>query len=176
MLSGKNRVRLLRHILEHPGQSVTERAKALDIGVSDASQELRRIQSRGLLQVDNCGARVIYRFGADPLVYSAAPILKAIRLALAERTPEANEQIRAIAKGLGHRKRIALLQSLRRSPKSAYALHQDARMPYCNLHLHLQGLLDSGLVRRHERIYQFTPSDHPLAKALLKLLPLPPPA
>jgi len=171
MLSGKNRIRLLRHINEHPGESVTERAKSLGIGVSDASQELRRIQSRGLLQADNCGARVIYRFGADPLVYSAAPILKAICLSLAERPAEADEQIRTIAKGLGHRKRIALLQSLRRSPKSAYALQQDTRMSYGSLHLHLQGLLESGLVRRNERIYQFAPPKHPLARALIKLLP-----
>jgi predicted transcriptional regulator len=171
MLAGKTRIRLLRHIEEHPGQSVSERAKALDIGISDASQELRRIQSRGLLQVENRGARVIYRLGADPLVYSAAPILQALRTALSHRHAEADEQIRAIAKGLGHRKRIALIQSLRNSPKNSYALHQDLQIPYGSLHLHLQALLESGLIQRENKICCFIPPVHPLAKAIIHLLP-----
>ncbi len=57
MLTGTNRVRLLRELHDHPGQSVSQLAAALGIGPSDASQELRRIQSRGLLKSE----RVVFR-------------------------------------------------------------------------------------------------------------------
>ena len=71
MLSGKTRIRLLHHICNHPGDHVSAMAKTMGIGVSAASQELRRIQSRGILQTEYRGAKLIYRLGADPLVYSA---------------------------------------------------------------------------------------------------------
>lgn len=171
MLSGETRLRLLSHLHQHPGQYVTEIAKAIGIGVSDASQELRRIQSRGILQAEYQGAKLIYRFGADPLVYSAAPILKALRSALSKGTTDEVVRIRAIALGLGHRKRIALIQALRKSPKNAYALQQAAHVAYAGIRLHLQTLLASGLIRSEGRTYKYVPPSHPLAKALVNLLP-----
>lgn len=171
MLAGKTRIQLLRSLHRHPGQNVTELAKAVGVGVSDASQELRRIQSRGLLRPQYRGASLIYRFGADPQVRSAAPLLKALRTSLALDAPEGNERIAIIAKGLGHRKRIAIVRSLMASSKTTFALQQELQASFRTIARHLVILFDSGLIRREGRKLHYVPPTHPLAKALIRLLP-----
>lgn len=171
MLSGTTRIRLLRCLEEKPGQNVTELAQAVGVGLSAASQELRRIQSRGLLRAGHRHAALIYRFKADPQVPSAAPILKALRRALADGRPEEDQRMQAIARGLAHPKRIALVKSIRESSKTAYALHQELRLHIRTIDRHLRTLLDSGLIRRDNRKFHLVRPTHPLAKALLKLLP-----
>ena len=171
MLSGTTRIRLLRCLEENPGSNVSALARAVGVGLSAASQELRRIQSRGLLQTEHRQASLIYRFGADPQVASSAPILKALRAALSSRGPAEDEQIQAIARGLAHPKRIDLLRSLLNSPKSAFALQKEFRLSFRTLDRHVRTLLASGFVRRDNRTLHAVPPGHPLAKALLKLLP-----
>ena len=171
MLSGLTRIRLLRCLDEHPAQNVSTLARTVGVGLSAASQELRRIQSRGLLQAERRRAALFYRFGADPQVPAAAPILKALRTALAVRGPAEDERIQAIAHGLAHPKRITLLQTIMAAPKSTFALQSELQLAYRTIHRHLQALLDSGLVRRDGRTHHYVPPTHPLAKALVKLLP-----
>lgn len=171
MLSGATRIRLLRGLHGRPGQNVSELAREVGIGLSDASQELRRIQSRGLLQAERKGVALIYRMAADPQVASASPLLKALCTSLSAKGPGQDETIRAIAQGLGHPARIAMLQSLMGSPKSAFALHQELHTNFANAQRHLRTLVESGLVRRDGRILHFVPPVHPLAKTLIKLLP-----
>ena len=171
MLSGDTRIRLLRALHEQPGRNVTELAQAVDIGLSDASQELRRIQSRGLLQPEHQGAALIYRLGADPQVASAVPLLKALKATFAAHTPDPAATIQAIANGLAHPKRIVILKSLRRSAKSVYTLQKEIRTDFRNLQRHVQTLLDSSLVYRKGRSLHFLSPTHPLVKTLVKLLP-----
>ena len=171
MLSGTTRIRLLRCLEENPGSNVSTLARTVGVGVSAASQELRRIQSRGLLQTEHRQASLIYRFGADPQVASSAPILKALRAALSSRGPAEDEQIQAVARGLAHPKRIDLLRSLLNSPKSAFALQKEFHLSFRTLDRHVRTLLASGFVRRDNRTLHAVPPAHPLAKALLKLLP-----
>ena len=171
MLSGPTRIHLLRCLEENPGRNVSEMAQTVGIGLSAASQELRRIQSRGFLQTEHRQAALLYRFGADPQVPSAAPILKALRAALATHGPAEDARIQAIARGLSHPKRIDLLKALLDSPKSAFALHKEFHLSCRTIDRHLRTLLASGLIRRDNRLLRPVPPAHPLAKALLKLLP-----
>lgn len=170
MLSGTTRLRLLRALHAQPGQNVSQLAHALNLGLSAASQDLRRIQSRGLLRSEHRGAALIYRFDADPQVPAAAPLLKALTATLATRAPDQDAVMRAIAMGFAHPKRIAILKSLLQSPKSAYALQKEIRTPFGNLQRHLQIILAGGLARRDKRIFRFVPPTHPLAKALVRQL------
>lgn len=173
MLCGPTRIRLLRGLEENPGRNVSEMAQAVGIGLSAASQDLRRIQSRGLLQTERRQASLIYRFGADPQVPSATPILKALRTALSGGSPAEDARIQTIARGFAHPRRIDLLRSLMNSPKSAFALHKELHLPFRTVNRHLRTLLECGLVRRDNRILHPAPPNHPLAKSLLKLLPQP---
>jgi len=171
MLSGSTRIRLLRALHDRPGLNVTEYARALNIGRSDASQELRRIQSRGLLGADHRGVSLIYRFRADPQVVSAAPLLNTLKTVLAAHPSADDGRIAAIAAGLAHPRRIAMLQSIMEAPKSVFALQGEISTSYTNLQRHLRILMDGGWVARKGRILQYIAPTHPLARTLVKLLP-----
>ena len=67
VLAGPTRLRLLRRVIARPGLTVQQLADAQDIGKSRASQELRRLQSRGLIQARRKSARVAYHPVPDPL-------------------------------------------------------------------------------------------------------------
>ena len=81
MLAGRARIRLLRQLHDHPEECVSALGKRVALKEAAASQELRRIQSRGLLQAERRGVRLVYRLAADPQVASAAPLLKALQTA-----------------------------------------------------------------------------------------------
>ena len=170
MLAGANRIRLLRAICGKPGQSVTELAQALGIGLSDASQELRRIQSRGLLKSSRDGIRVIYRPEADPQVPTAAPLLKALKAALSDLPPERDEELRALAFGLAYPRRIAIAQALQASPQTELELSGALKLSSFAVFTHVKILQEGGWVRRVGRNRHFAVPEHPLAEALARLL------
>ena len=170
MLSGANRIRLLRAAFEKPGQSVTELAQALGIGTSAASQELRRIQSRGLMQSSRDGIRVVYRLEADPQVPTAAPLLKALKAAFSDFPPERDEELRALAFGLAYPRRIAIARALQTTPQTELDLGMALRLSSYAVYSHVKILQDGGWVRRTGRNRLFATPDHPLAEALARLL------
>ena len=116
-LAGPKRLGLLRQILQNPGRNVSKLAEVTRIGESDASQELRRLQSRGLLRRSLQGAQVIYRPIPDPQVASAAPLLKALQAVWAEASVNDEDLIR-IATGLAHERRVEIARILRQGPQS----------------------------------------------------------
>ena len=170
MLAGKTRVRLLRQLHEHPGECVSALGKRIGIGESAASQELRRIQSRGLLQAERRGPCLFYHPAADPQVSSAAPILKAIQSALSSLPPESDAEICTIAGGLSHERRIRIVQALLKSPQPIPDLQYAMRISPHPFQLHLAALRSSGFVVSEGKQLHFSIPDHPLARALGKLL------
>ena len=170
MLAGANRIRLLRAIFAQPGQSVSELAQALGIGLSDASQELRRIQSRGLLKSSRDGIRVIYRPEADPQVPTAAPLLKALKTAFADFPPERDEEMLALAFGLAYPRRIAIARALQAASQTELDLGVALKLSSYAVFTHVKILQAGGWIRRIGRNRQFATPDHPLAEALARLL------
>ena len=170
MLAGPTRVRLLRQLLATPDEGVSALGRQVGIREATASQELRRIQSRGLLQSHRIGPLLIYRMTADPQVSTAAPILKALQAALRERPPEQDARICLLAFGLAHPRRIQILQALLRSPCSLSELQFDSRIPAHPFHEHLRTLLYSGFAVRAETRLQSAVPDHPLARTLVRLI------
>ena len=170
MLAGPTRIRLLRQLLATPDEGVSALGRHVGIREATASQELRRIQSRGLLQSNRRGPLLVYRMVADPQVSTAAPILKALQTALRERPPEQDAEICHLAFGLAHPRRILLLQTLLKSPCSLSELQFDSRISAHPFHEHLRTLLHSGFAVRAESRLRSAVPDHPLARALVRLL------
>ena len=168
-LGGSTRVRMLRQILKCPGQNVSQLAEQLEIGISDASQELRRLQSRGLLRRSCQGLSVVYLPIPDPQVPSAAPLLQALKAAFASE-PESDESIVRIAKALGHERRIAIVRALLQGPQSRQELSILARTQLVTLKKHLKWLVDGCIVIRTNKKYSLQASQSPLLATWLKLL------
>lgn len=170
MLAGHTRIRLLRQLHLHPGEGVTSLGRRVGIGEPAASQELRRIQSRGLLQAERKGALLAYRMAPDPQVPSSAPILKALQTALRDRPPESDVEMTVLATGLSHPRRIQIVRALLLGPRPLSELQFETRIPSHPFHEHLRTLAKSGFVARATGTLHFAIPDHPLARALAKLL------
>lgn len=170
MLAGRTRIKLLRELVSHPGESVSALGRRVGIREPAASQELRRIQSRGLLQAERQGPRLIYRLAADPQVSSAAPLVKAIRSALEHFPPERDQEMCVIAAGLAHERRIRIFRFLLAGPCALRDLAFAVRIPAHPFQVHLRTLQAGGFIARVDDRVSATVPNHPLAKALAKLI------
>jgi len=170
VLSGRTRLALLRRILTDPGQSVSRLALVEKISIPRASQELRRLQSRGIVGVKRVGRFVQYYPVSDPLVYSAAPILRAMKGTFKQFSKTTDEQIAWKAHGLSHPKRIAIVQVLRQGAMPLSRMQISLQTSGQTLLHHLGFLKEGGWVEKNGRIWRWVASDMPLAKCLLKLL------
>jgi DNA-binding transcriptional ArsR family regulator len=173
VLSGHTRLKLLRLLHDTPGQSVSALGAAVGIGVSAASQELRRIQSRGLLKPYRRASFLIYRLEPDPQVPSAAPLLQALHAAFSSRPPEQDPDMIPIATGLSHPRRIQLVRLLITSPLSFSDLRVAAGIPVCPLSHHLAVLRAGNWIHGNKNLWTFRPPGHPLAHALVQWIQSP---
>ena len=170
MLAGSTRIRLLRELHDRPGQNIATLANAIGISRPFASQEMRRIQSRGLLKATHRGASLVYGLGSDPQVPSAATLLKAVQKALDSLPPRRDGEMTVIATGLAHERRIALVCSLMTSPKTSGQLLAGLPMSRCSYDLHVRTLTASGFVAKNKAMLVFKTPAHPLGKALVECL------
>lgn len=167
VLAGPTRLRLLRRILETPDRCVTELADAEQVSEPRASQELRRLQSRGLVQMVRSGAWTRYRPVTDPKVASAKPLLAAARKALAG-WPD--EETRGVARAFGHERRLKLVQLLQRGARSGDDLQEHGMLSRPALFRHLEALRAGAMIRRVPGGWELLANPHPLARAMLGLL------
>jgi DNA-binding transcriptional ArsR family regulator len=170
VLSGPTRLALFRRIAGSPGQCVSHLATAEGISLPRASQELRRLQSRGLVAVERLGRYVQYYPESDPLVASAKPILRAMQETFAGMPASKDAQTARLAQGLAHEKRIALVRILRKEEQSLRGLLALSGLSPQGLQHHLEFLKEGGWVERSGNKWRLAVHDVPLAKALLKLL------
>lgn len=168
-LAGRTRIQLFRELLANPGSSVSELADAVHIGQSDASQELRRLQSRGLLQRRRAGPKVLYRPAPDPQVYSAKPLLEALFRCMAK-PASADEDILRIAQGAAHEHRISLIRLLLPHPLRTEDLRNRTQLALSTLKRHLGKLEECGWIQRQGALWEIQPNSHPLAQTLLTLI------
>ena len=169
VLSHPGRLRLLQEVLRQPERSVSQLAEDLSIGVSDASQQLRRLQSRGLLKRPCRGLEVIYRPIPDPQVPSAKPLLLALQKTLAQRrTNLAN--LALVAKGLACERRIAIVRLLRNDSFTQAQIDLSVGARRNTVKDHLEILLAGGWVTKSGQIYSLGKMKNPLQRTLFSLL------
>ena len=178
VLAGKTRLDLLRAVANLPNQTVTHLAEQLNISVPRASQELRRLQSRGLIQADRAGVHVFYRPAPDRLVSAAEPLLRAMLDAFRLFPPSEDGSAIRIAAALAHPRRLFILRLLLIGPTSSLVLQETSGMSRDGLHRHLAKLQNAGLIRRDGQKILIVENPHPLAQGLIGILKesQPPPA
>lgn len=170
VLAGETRLGLLRQILAVPGLTVTGLAESLDLSLSRASQELRRLQSRGLVRASRSGATVCYSPVPDPLVASARPILEAMAKTLMETESEDFTKLVATAQAFAHPRRLAIIQELMLHPRSTRELQRLLKLSGMAAYRHLHVLREAGVLSRQGQRWIFDPGNRPLAQCLARLL------
>ena len=168
--SGSTRQALFRRIAKNPGLSVGALAKAERISLGRASQELRRLQSRGIVSVERTGRFVLYYPDPDPSVSSAQPVLRALQEICERFGASADERTARLAAGVSHEKRWAMVRVLQAGPLAVHEMRAALKIPVPTLWHHLRFLEIGGWVERERGKWKLAPNDHPLAKCLLKLV------
>ena len=167
VLGSPTRLRLLRHIVRLDRACVQQLGDLESLSEPRASQELRRLQARGLVRAERDGRYVFYRPSPDPKVPSARPILEAAKLAL-ENHPD-DETVR-LAWAFGNQRRLDILHALQTGPCDYEILNMRVDMSINTMSRHMQILADNGLVVRQDKIWRLGKVTHPLTKAMLKLI------
>lgn len=170
VLAGPTRLRLLRKVIAKPGLTVQQLADAIPIGKSRASQELRRLQSRGLIQARRHANHVSYLPVSDPLVGTAKPLLDAMKATFAFPSARQDQLALDSATALAYPRRIEIVQQLLIAPAAASVLSRNLRIPHISLTRHLKVLRDLDLARNVHGTWHFTPNQHPLTRCLVHLL------
>ena len=169
VLSHSGRLRLLQEILRQPGRSVSQLAADVSMGVSDASQQLRRLQSRGLLKRTCQDLEVIFRPIPDPQVPTAKPLLMTLQRILAQTTTDL-DRLAFIAKGLACERRIAIVRVLRTSSltQAQIDFHVDARRNTVQRHLNI--LIEGGWISLSGQAYSLRKLKNPLHRTLFSMI------
>lgn len=170
VLTGPTRLRLLRLLTASRSLSVTEAAGRLRLSMSRASQELRRLNSRGLLAVTRHGSEVRYRLQPDPEVPNAAAMTEAIRAGLRHRGAAVDAEFARIAFGYTYPRRLQIVRLLLDRPAGPVSLARATGIPLRSLMRHLRILVDRRQVRAVDGRYHIVAGPHPLQKAILRQL------
>jgi DNA-binding transcriptional ArsR family regulator len=168
VLANEKRLVCLRAVLGEPGLTVGEIADRVELPANHAGESLRALQARGLITAQRHSRWVRYHPAPDPLVPSAAPLLKALKSAFA--AGEKTGDVYRLLTGFTHPRRLIVLWFLTgKGPNSAEIIGQQTGISQQALFRHLRKLQARGLVGHKDDLWSVPQTLPPLARALVAL-------
>jgi DNA-binding transcriptional ArsR family regulator len=171
VLANHTRLQLFASLIRRQRQSVTELAEQLKLTVPVASQSLRALESRGLLEVRRIRRRVEYRIPDAADAAELAALIATLRKTVRGGEP-AFEQIMKAATGFTHPARIAIVRALNDGEKNFAEIQFVTRLSAPALSRHLGKLIRRGFIRADDVRHCFAVSQNTegVAKCLLQLV------
>lgn len=160
------RLGVLRHLCARGPLTVSVVAAELGLALSPASQSLRALNARGLLQATRRGRWVTYEAAPDPAVPHADRLLGALRSTLLA-GEEGAARAYHVATAFTHPRRCAILGLLQQEPMTPSQLQRRLKISGPAMQRHLRKLRRRNLIVRTGRHYHALPSQDPLTQALL---------
>ena len=171
VLANEKRLSCLKAVLEQPGRSVGELAERVCISEALASELLRALQARGLIQANRQSRWVYYSPKPDPMVIGVRPLLEALKRALLVEGMSENEMIHTLT-AFTHPRRLEILRCLQKAADdtSVEKLAASTRISLPALYRHLVKLTARGLVSCNEKGWRLTRCSGRLEITLLSFL------
>jgi len=152
-LANRQRLLLLRYLVFHPYRHVSEVAQGVRLPVAVASQYLRILNARGMLQPTRVGPRVFYRAAPDPSMPQAATLLSC--MINSYKSGKASiEDIRFALTGFTHSRRVQLVQALSRGHGTIRSLSHKTGISRRAALRHMDKLRRRGYVERRGNTYR----------------------
>jgi len=166
VISSPLRLKVLRHLFLRGPLTVSVVAAELGLALSPASQSLRALNARGLLQATRRGRWVTYETAPDPAVSHADGLLRALRSIL---LADENGAARAyrVATAFTHPRRCAILDVLQQDPMTPGQLQHRLMISSPALQRHLRKLRRRYLIAHTGHLYRILPTKDLLTKAFL---------
>ena len=168
VLANARRLRVLQALNQSGRMSVSAVAARCRLSMSNATQILRALQARGLLQARRTGVWVIYAPRVNPAVAHARPLAGALRKALSV-SQDDYRPILAQLTAYTHPRRIAIVKTVARGRSTPQEVRTACRLSRPALSRHLRKLKRRGVLREHGGILCVPAPSSPLASALLAL-------
>jgi DNA-binding MarR family transcriptional regulator len=167
-LANRKRLRLLRHVMSVPDTSVSDAARTLGMPLSVASQYLRLLNARGLLQVKRKRRQVLYVAVHDPSLPETRILLEALQRTFRGRATPFEKAFQALT-GFTHPRRIILVRAVAAGADSLRTIRVKTGISGNAALRHLRKLRQRGYVTQTAGRYQCRRPAEPLAKALMSL-------
>lgn len=169
VLSNIKRLKCLAAVLSCPGLTVGDAAERVNLPENHASECLRALQARGLIQARRQSRWVRYFPEPDPIVPSAAPLLSALKAALRTSPRTEKEFVRLLA-GFTHPRRLQILACLKNEgPFLFETLARKTSISPQALYRHLANLRLRNLVQNENGVCFLVPQNDVLTNLLIRL-------
>ena len=139
VIANRSRLRIFALLIRQPGQTVSAIADRSNLPIPVASQYLRVLEARGLLEVRRVGRRVSYRLSSTITGGRAQGIVEAM-LEVFRRDPKPVEALFKTATAFTHPRRIEIFRTIQRKPQTLHQLHDATGIPLWTLRRHLKKL------------------------------------
>ena len=167
VLANRNRLTLYCLLAKNQPGTVTELADQAGLSVSLASNYLRQLNARGLLQATRRRGHVEYHILPDPAVPFAADLTRALADAIRHEADPVTFIYRH-ATAFGHPRRQMILRALAREGLNRQGLSRATGIPRMSLHTHLVKLKSRGYLSTKGNHLRLIPPRKPLPAVLLR--------
>ncbi len=167
-IANRRRLGIIALLIAKPGLTVTTVSEAAGLRQPTATQYLRVLESRGLLEVRRIGRYAHYRLAAANQSPFARGIVTALLRAFAGGSGPVESVFKA-ATAFTHPRRIEIFRALLGSPKTLLQIRAATRIPIWALHRHLQKLEARRFVFQHAGRYVVAPRRDVVGRALAQL-------
>jgi DNA-binding transcriptional ArsR family regulator len=168
VLANRARLRILGILMQHPGQTVSQVARRLEMALPVTSQYLRALEARGLLTVHRSGLRVMYRIADTTPQGSAHRLTAALRLVF-ERESTPVESLFKVATAFTHPRRIEVFRTLKQEARTFEQLQTATGISVRALVRHVNKLEARGFVVSTRGRYRAVSSSDPVGRELARL-------
>jgi Mn-dependent DtxR family transcriptional regulator len=168
-LANVRRLKMIQYLLLQKGKvRVTDVSRGLRIPLPVASENLRILNARGLLQATRSGREVVYRVAAGPSLPSARLILEAVTQDLVSKRISLKTMFDALT-GFTHPRRILLVQAVAQGFVRTGELRRATGIPRGSLARQLSKLVRRGYLEKHKECYHLASPTTTLARSLLQI-------
>lgn len=171
-LANRHRLQILKLLFQQRSQTVSAVADALDLSVSAASQYLRLLNSRGLIQANRLGRFVVYCAVPNEAISGTPEILRDVKATFA-RSREPVTLVFRLATAFTHPRRIRIVNALDGNSMSFLDLKQRTRISAQALERHLPKLEAREMIEADQTgatpIYRLGHPRNKLGRTLLQL-------
>lgn len=168
VLANPRRLAVLRTVSRGGAWSVTKVAECCGISLSHATQILRSLQARGLLQAQRRGQWVFYVPEVNPEIPQARPLADALRKVWVGKGWSV-KKIVADLTAYTHPRRVAIVQAVAHGRTTASEVREACRLSRPALSRHLDKLVRRRVLESGKRGLSLCQPASPLASALLVL-------
>jgi DNA-binding transcriptional ArsR family regulator len=163
VMANRPRLQIIAVLIARPWSTVETVAEAVKLGSATASQYLRALEARGLLQVRRQGRYVKYRLADKPSLGQSFAVALA---RIFKHKPDSIEIAFRTVTAFTHPRRIEIYRAICGPPRTVLQIHAATKIPLWALNRHLKKIEARRFISVRAGRYSVVPRDDALGRLL----------